>query len=1133
MKGLCPVWLGKLQPLFNFTANKYVLIKDWRLGVLLRALQVAIVVYVLTDVFQKASYLTVEVPTGSVTVWPDGMSMEEKVVEFARQREAVKDGKLIYCKDPDRYDFHWNGVYHGDFKCSFLKSANLFIKGESQAFVTTSMRVEKLHFYSQIGTEECAEMERRRLIGSQSGACAYSEQQSYFPIRPEDITLNFIHSYRTSSVVDKKGTLPRTIIKAPDFSDEVIEVNAKEGLKLTLDRLLKIAGINLDKRLDEQDNNPCKDRSQANFTNGAIEYPHARLSGITLQMTFNYYTRKLAPEPYSKVTGEHSEAVICIVEVVPQNKWSLLGSEIRYMMNEPSDPLFLTTDDVRDDGLIVVNQSEILASQTDFQRNGVSLIFTTSGSIGRFDISSLINALVAGSVLLAVAQMITTYFAIYALGLSSELYKAFMKETVNWRQEYARYAAQAFVAGHAFMQYDSNKSMKLDRKEVFDVLKGLMIKNKDMEEWKLAALADFLMRHGERGTDVHKGKFDANQKSVESYIDIEEWIDIFTEEKANWPALQRLIEEEYPDESSRARVMNLLNKSARKQERGRLRGMQSAEISDYEGGETDGTPMSEALPGAQLMPRNDIEADLESSFLLKNRPEEQQALQKRHKKFEANEVPKLSLHQLLQFSGIDLDKRLNKQDNNPCNDTSQGNKTDGEIQYPYARLSGVTLQMTFNYYTKKLAPKPYRDLAGDDSEAIICIVEVVPHNRWSHLGTEIRHMMNKPSDPLFLTINGMGDGNYNQSEILTSQTNFQRQGVAFVFSTSGSIGRFAISSLMNALVAGSVLFAIAHWITTLIATYAMTLKSDAYKALMYQEVDWEQAYARYATHIIVAGFVFDQMDKNDNGKLEHKEIFNHLKKLLGFSDEENTNKNKNKNEIETEESIETGGEVKNINEEENKEGNNITYENKGEIKIEGKKENDNKNEIETEESIETNGEIQNVNEEENDNKNENNNVKKMNKKLDIEKWKLDVLAEFLVKQGDLDLTTNASGNNGSKKSDERSIDLVRWAEIFTGERVLLAKLHKLIEKEHKKKIKKSKASANATTTDKAEEREAKQKNSSETNESLMTEPYTNVPGMPVSGIEAGPSAHKIPVTDIEAGIDSPMLLSNQSEKQEL
>lgn len=72
-----------------------------------------------------------------MTVWPDGLSMDEKVVEFARQREAASHRNLTYCEDPDRYHFHWNGVHHGDFKCSFLESANLFVNGESQVINLT------------------------------------------------------------------------------------------------------------------------------------------------------------------------------------------------------------------------------------------------------------------------------------------------------------------------------------------------------------------------------------------------------------------------------------------------------------------------------------------------------------------------------------------------------------------------------------------------------------------------------------------------------------------------------------------------------------------------------------------------------------------------------------------------------------------------------------------------------------------------------------------------------------------------------------------------------------------------------------------------------------------------------------
>ena len=154
--------------------------------------------------------------------------------------------------------------------------------------------------------------------------------------------------------------------------------------------------------------------------------------------------------------------------------------------------------------------------------------------------------------------------------------------------------------------------MKLDRKEIFDTLKKLFKKKKDMKDWQMAALTDFLMRQGETSTKVEKGRFRANASSAENFIDIEEWIDIFTEDKANWPALKRLIEHEYPDEESQERVMDLLELSVSRKKERSLRNFggiveEEREIGEEE--ETDGTPMSFRRPS------EDIEANAHTPFL--------------------------------------------------------------------------------------------------------------------------------------------------------------------------------------------------------------------------------------------------------------------------------------------------------------------------------------------------------------------------------------------------------------------------------------------------------------------------------------------------------------------------------------
>lgn len=87
--------------------------------------------------------------------------------------------------------------------------------------------MEKRHYYAKDASGTCAEPaelgDEFRKISTLEGVCGYTEAKGYFPIQPEDISLHLIHSYRTSSVVDKQGSLPKTIIRARGFnSDDIV-----------------------------------------------------------------------------------------------------------------------------------------------------------------------------------------------------------------------------------------------------------------------------------------------------------------------------------------------------------------------------------------------------------------------------------------------------------------------------------------------------------------------------------------------------------------------------------------------------------------------------------------------------------------------------------------------------------------------------------------------------------------------------------------------------------------------------------------------------------------------------------------------------------------------------------------------
>lgn len=102
-----------------------------------------------TEVKSQPSALlhSFKVPTGFVTVWPEEKIIAERTAEFEDHYEvewiikdsfqmsssqALKNGSLNYCENPEEYNFNWGGVNHTDYECAFLDSPFLFVNGESQ-----------------------------------------------------------------------------------------------------------------------------------------------------------------------------------------------------------------------------------------------------------------------------------------------------------------------------------------------------------------------------------------------------------------------------------------------------------------------------------------------------------------------------------------------------------------------------------------------------------------------------------------------------------------------------------------------------------------------------------------------------------------------------------------------------------------------------------------------------------------------------------------------------------------------------------------------------------------------------------------------------------------------------------------
>ena len=150
--------------------------------------------------------------------------------------------------------------------------------------------------------------------------------------------------------------------------------------------------------------------------------------------------------------GGTEEEVECVMELQPAITWTSLGDDIDYGVNA------------------------LLDSGTDGQhvnryRYGVYVNVEAHGVISEFNYTTLILAIVQGLVLLKFADVVCSLAAYYVMGNRSKLFKAFGNETVSYKREYARYAAQILITGKLFNLLDANNNNTIERAELYSMLR--------------------------------------------------------------------------------------------------------------------------------------------------------------------------------------------------------------------------------------------------------------------------------------------------------------------------------------------------------------------------------------------------------------------------------------------------------------------------------------------------------------------------------------------------------------------------------------------------------------------------------------------------------------------------------------
>mmetsp|Transcript_7043 Transcript_7043/g.19860 ORF Transcript_7043/g.19860 Transcript_7043/m.19860 type:complete len:580 (-) Transcript_7043:127-1866(-) len=518
-----PCWRFVL-PGLNFAANKNVTIKDWRLGIILRFLQAATLAYVAWDIVNQQSYLLRKPPTISFQAISVGGQ------RFMDARNQAVQNPPTYCTNTSSYSYSLEAVTQdttiavstedmAPIKCEAIDPQVMAISiGPSTILVGTYLQEEVTRFRENVSSIEACP-DPIEILGLEdgpyakpvqfySGTCQYSFTKQTFPYTPENITVGFSFSYTLPPEYNAAGSSETVTcgLKTDFDSDVTTELEGNQlFIAAPLWKWLEYTNVDLDKPITQRG---TRDGSKQNITGIA---PMTRVTGMEMLFDVAIYNENL--QPY----GSSVDGTACVIEIKPTLFWTAGPTQVFRLWDQGPN-----------------------SGTSSVQMYGVMFNFVGGGNFGIFSYKLLINALVAGAVLLSVAHTFTTYLALYTLGVRSQLYSAFINESCDYQREFARYASQCLVAADYFKRKDTNKTATLDKLEVFRALREIYRDMLTTEE--ICALTDFVIHVGDR-TNTAADEEDATAGNIA----LAEWFNCFTGDRCDASMLKRIIGSDYTE----------------------------------------------------------------------------------------------------------------------------------------------------------------------------------------------------------------------------------------------------------------------------------------------------------------------------------------------------------------------------------------------------------------------------------------------------------------------------------------------------------------------------------------------------------------------------------------------------------
>lgn len=234
-----------------------------------------------------------------------------------------------------------------------------------------------------------------------------------------------------------------------------------------------------------------------------------------------------------------------------------------------------------------------------------------------------------------------------------------------------------------------------------------------------------------------------------------------------------------------------------------------------------------------------------------------------HAVFQRGEDISLPLWRILEIAGVNLDER---------NDgVAKGKDSRGETASPHFRVTGVKLYMKFLYFN-------YKDNEDDHFDPnVVAYLSIKASEVWESRGNDI-------------SSSSMGSANlWEQEDDLNKaygyMSNTYRYGISLNFESMGTVYQFSLTVLITAIVQGLVMLGLCETIVTFVATHnPLSIKTSVYKEVIETQFDIFRETAKFAAKALIAGEVYDMMDKNRDTEVTAREMERKVRKVFLTTD---------------------------------------------------------------------------------------------------------------------------------------------------------------------------------------------------------------------------------------------------------